>query len=131
MLEELKASAASKGLSLQLDDEWLSILYFKDYVEVVVHYLFRVVHHAKIHLCAGLELADSGLYSEDVLLENLSFEGLILSGSSCVYPRLHFYLRVIGELETPVGLYAANILDGNSNTSGVFSFLGRNFSEIP
>jgi len=131
VLEKLKAGAASESLSLELDDKWLSILDLEAHVEMVGHHFFGEVHNHKVHLLARCELTCSRLNLEDVLVENLLFKRLFHGRSSGIDPRLHLDFRIVGELEAPVGLDTANILDGNGDSSCVLSLFGWNLAEVP
>lgn len=66
MLEELEAGAASESLSLQLDDEGLSVLDLKADVQVVGHHFFGEVHNHEVHLLARCELTNAWLDLKDV-----------------------------------------------------------------
>lgn len=79
----------------------------------------------------GRELTGTRFDLENVLGEDLLLERLVLSRSTSINPRLHLDFRVVGELETPVSLHSTNILDGNSDPSGVFTLLGRDLSKVP
>jgi hypothetical protein len=81
-----------ESLTLEVDDEWLSVHDLQEGLQVVPLGLLGVVEYVQLHLFSWLEHALPWLHVEDFVVEDVLFEGLLGSWLARISPRLHFDL---------------------------------------
>ena len=94
-------------------------------------HLLRVVEHLHVRLLSRVKRTASGLDLEDFVLQDMSFESLLIARFTGICPGLQLDLLVIGHLEVPVTPDTADVLDSDGDLADLLSAVERHFAEVP
>jgi len=131
VFEQTQISSSVERFALEVNYQRLAVRNLQERLQVVSFHFLGVVINVELHLFSWLELSESWVNVEDLVVEDVFLEGLFGRWLSRIGPRFHLDFGVVWQFELPIRLDTSDILDCQSDLPGFGPVLDWDFAEVP
>jgi len=131
VFEQTQISPSVERFALEVNYQRLAVRNLQERLQVVSFHFLGVVINVELHLFSWLELSESWVNVEDLVVEDVFLEGLFGRWLSRIGPRFHLDFGVVWQFELPIRLDTSDILDCQSDLPGFGPVLDWDFAEVP